>query len=200
MKNNSSDIIQVSKEFLNEQAKLSKNVSKKAGPYTKHDRNKRRNEVYRLHFDLGYSAVEISKIMKINRNTINSDIKYWYKSLSKEWEDNNSDSWIIKQINRFENQRTRLRKYLRQESEIKNKLKIEKMIFDIDYQIAQIVIKFQTTKEYNAEMISQDYNKLCKKYRIPESIIYGKTILQAKQSTIDKIFKLIAEDKKNVNC
>jgi len=196
MKNNSSDIIQVSKEFLNEQAKLSKNVSKKAGPYTKHDRNKRRNEVYRLHFDLGYSAVKISEMMKINRNTINSDIKYWYKSLSKEWEENYPDSWIIKQINRFENQRTRLRKYLRQESEIKNKLKIEKMIFDIDYQIAQIVIKFQTTKEYNAEIISQDYNKLCKKYGIPESIIYGKTILQAKQSTIDKIFKLIAEDKK----
>jgi len=198
MQNNSNDVIQVSKEFINEQAKLSKKVSKKAGPYTKHDRNKRRNEVYRLHFDLGYSAVEISEMMKINRNTINSDIKYWYKSLSKEWEENYPDSWIIKQINRFENQRTRLRKYLREESEIKNKLKIEKMIFDIDYQIAQIVIKFQTTKEYNAEMISQDYNKLCKKYSIPESIIYGKTILQAKQSTIDKIFKLIDDDKKQL--
>ena len=198
MQNNSNDVIQVSKEFINEQAKLSKKVSKKVGPYTKHDRNKRRNEVFRQHFDLGYSAVKISEMMKINRNTINSDIKYWYKSLSKEWEDNNSDSWIIKQINRFENQRTRLMKYLREESEIKNKLKIEKMIFDIDYQIAQIVIKFQTTKEYNAEMISQDYNKLCKKYRIPESIIYGQTILQAKQSTIDKIWKLIEEDKKQL--
>lgn len=198
MQNNSNDVIQVSKEFINEQAKLSKNVSKKAGPYTKHDRNKRRNEVFRLHFDLGYSAVKISEMMKINRNTINSDIKYWYKSLSKEWDENNSDSWIIKQVNRFENQRTRLMKYLRQESEIKNKLKIEKAIFDIDYQIAQIVIKFRVSLEYIDETICEKFNELCKKYRIHESIIYGRSILHAKQSTIDKIWKLIEEDKKQL--
>jgi len=198
MKNNSSDTIQVSKEFLNEQAKLSKNVSKKAGPYNKHDRDKRREEVYRLHFDLGYSAVKISEMMKINRNTINSDIKYWYKRLSKEWEENNSDSWIIKQVNRFENQRTRLMKYLRQESEIKNKLKIEKMIFDIDYQIAQIVIKFRVSLADIDVTICEKFNELCKKYRIPESIIYGENFLHAKQSTIDKIWKLIEEDKKQL--
>ena len=196
MQKNSNNFIQVSKEFLNEQAKLSKNVSKKAGPYNKHDRDKRRQEVNRLHFDLGYSAVKISEMMKINRNTINSDIKYWYKSLSKEWEENNSDSWIIKQVNRFENQRTRLMKYLRQESEIKNKLKIEKMIFDIDYQIAQIVIKFRVSLADIDVTICEKFNELCKKYRIPESIIYGENFLHAKQSTIDKIWKLIEEDRK----
>jgi len=198
MQKNSNNFIQVSKEFLNEQAKLSKNVSKKAGPYNKHDRDKRREEVYRLHFDLGYSAVKISEMMKINRNTINSDIKYWYKRLSKEWEENNSDSWIIKQVNRFENQRTRLMKYLRQESEIKNKLKIEKMIFDIDYQIAQIVIKFRVSLADIDVTICEKFNELCKKYRIPESIIYGENFLHAKQSTIDKIWKLIEEDKKQL--
>ncbi len=198
MQKNSNNFIQVSKEFLNEQAKLSKNVSKKAGPYNKHDRKKRRDEVYSLHFDLGYSAVKISEMMKINRNTINSDIKYWYKSLSKEWEENNSDSWIIKQVNRFENQRTRLMKYLRLESEIKNKLKIEKMIFDIDYQIAQIVIKFRVSLADIDVTICEKFNELCKKYRIPESIIYGENILQAKHSTIEKIWKLIREDKKQL--
>ena len=57
---------------------------KKGGPYTKNEKMKRQNEVYRLHFELGYSAVKISDMMKINRNTINSDINYWYSSLSKE--------------------------------------------------------------------------------------------------------------------
>jgi len=113
MKNNSNDVIQVSNEFINEQAKLSKKVSKKAGPYNKHDRNKRRNEVFRLYFDLGYSAVKISEIMNINRNTINSDIKYCYENLSKEWQDNNTDSWIMKQICRFEFQRSSYWKYLK---------------------------------------------------------------------------------------
>ena len=58
---------------------------KKGGPYTKNEKMKRQNEVYKLHFEHGYSAVKISDMMRINRNTINSDINYWYSSLSKEW-------------------------------------------------------------------------------------------------------------------
>lgn len=45
---------------------------------------KRQNEVYRLHFKRGYSAVKISEMMKINRNTINKDITYWYSILGNE--------------------------------------------------------------------------------------------------------------------
>jgi len=160
MQNNSNDVIQVSKEFIKEQEKLSKKVSKKAGPYNKHDRDKRRNEVFRLYFDLGYSAVKISEMMKINRNTINSDIKYLNKQISKEWEENNIVTWVMKQINRLEIQRTRLMQYLRQESEIKNKLKIEKMIFDIDNQISQTVIRLETSEDNNLEYVSEEFNKL----------------------------------------
>jgi len=196
MKNNSNDVIQVSNEFINEQAKLSKKVSKKAGPYNKHDRNKRRNEVFRLYFDLGYSAVKISEIMNINRNTINSDIKYCYENLSKEWQDNNTDSWIMKQICRFEFQRSRLIEYLRKESEVKNKLKIEKMIFDIDNQISQIAIRFHTSVDDYLETVAKEFNKSAAKFAIPDRIIYKKTIESTSKATSDKIWKLIDEDKK----
>ena len=54
--------------------------------------------------------------MKIKRNTINSDIKYLYSRLSKEWQENDTESWIMKQINRFEAQRSRLMECLRQEN------------------------------------------------------------------------------------
>jgi len=37
---------------------------KKGGPYTKNEKTKRQNEVYRLHFERGYSAVKISDMMK----------------------------------------------------------------------------------------------------------------------------------------
>ena len=196
MQNNSNDVIQVSKEFINEQAKLSKKVSKKAGPYNKHDRIKRRNEVFRLHFDLGYSAVKISEMMNINRNTINSDIKFCYNNLSKEWQDNTLDSWIMKQISRFEFQSSRLREYLRKESETKNKLKIEKMIFDIDNQMSQIVIRFQTSEDYYLETVAKEFNKSAAKSAIPDRIIYGKTIASTSNATSDKIWKLIDEDRK----
>jgi len=173
MKNNSNDVIQVSNEFINEQAKLSKKVSKKAGPYNKHDRNKRRKEVFRLHFDLGYSAVKISEMMKINRNTINSDIKYCNKQLSKEWDETYIDTWIMKQINRLEIQRTRLMEYLRQENEIKNKLKIEKMINDIDNQIPQIVTRLKASEDNHLEEISNEFNKLAEKFALPDRMSFA---------------------------
>ena len=198
MTNNSSDTIQVSKEFINEQANHSKQVSKKSGPYNKHDRGKRRNEVFRLHFDLGYSAVKISEIMNINRNTINSDIKFWYTKLSKEWQENDVESWIMKQINRFEAQRTRLMEYLRKESEVTKKLKIEKMIFDVDNQISQIVIRFQTRVENISEMLAYEFNKIAEKSNIPNRLLAGKSIINTNKSTNEKIWKLIEEDEKQL--
>jgi len=145
---------------------------------------------------MGYRAIKISEIMNINRNTINSDIKYCYENLSKEWQDNNTDSWIMKQICRFEFQRSRLREYLRKESEIKNKLKIEKMIFDIDNQISQIVIRFQTSVDDYLETVAKEFNKSAAKFAIPNRIIYGKTIESTSKATSDKIWKLIDEDRK----
>lgn len=57
---------------------------KKGGPYTKNEKMEQQNEAYKLHFEHNYSAVKISEMMKINRNTINSDISHWYTSLAEE--------------------------------------------------------------------------------------------------------------------
>ena len=54
---------------------------KNGGPYSRDDREKRQNEVFRLHFEFGYPATRIAELMNINRNTINADIKYWYSTL-----------------------------------------------------------------------------------------------------------------------
>lgn len=52
--------------------------SKKGGPYPINQKQKRQNEVYKLHFEYGYSARKIAEMMMINRNTINGDLQYWY--------------------------------------------------------------------------------------------------------------------------
>jgi len=36
---------------------------KKGGPYSKDEREKRQNEVFRLHFEYGYSATKIADLM-----------------------------------------------------------------------------------------------------------------------------------------
>lgn len=50
--------------------------AQKARYYTEENKQARQDEVYRLHFDHGYSALKISNLMKINRKTISEDIKY----------------------------------------------------------------------------------------------------------------------------
>jgi len=111
---------------------------KGGGPYTKKQRLDRRNEVLKLHFEYGYSATKIASLMKINRNTINDDINQGYEQLSKDWERYDISSGLMKQLQRFESQRSRLLQELEKQEDTKEKLAIEKMIFQIDCQIAQI--------------------------------------------------------------
>ncbi len=63
-------LFNVSREFIEQNKKTHlKLVAKKGGPYSKAERDRRRNEVYRLHFEYGYTARKISELMKVNRNT-----------------------------------------------------------------------------------------------------------------------------------
>jgi len=114
---------------------------RKGGRYTKNEQETRRNEVFRLHFELGNSAVKIADLLKVNRNTINTDINFWYSQLSKHWQENDISCWIMKQIHRFEMQRSRLYEELDKQETLDDKIVIEKLIFDIDNKITQITTK-----------------------------------------------------------
>ena len=139
------DLPDVSKEFLEGNEKLCKNITKsrnkKGGPYSKTERQARRNEVYRLHFDYGYSAKKISELMNINRNTINVDIKYWYKIIAKDWKGFDPEMFVVKQIQSLELLKNRLREYLDNSNDISEKLAIEKMILDTESRIVKINLK-----------------------------------------------------------
>ena len=79
-----SEISDISSEFI-EESKLCQTMpkSRKSGRHTKNEIETRRSEVYRLHFEYGYSARKISELMKINRNTINGDVSFWYSKAGK---------------------------------------------------------------------------------------------------------------------
>jgi len=77
--------LHISKEFLEGQLGQTMPKSEKSGgPYPVHAKKLRRDEVFRLLFDYGYSARKIAEMIKINRNTINSDITYWYSQLQRD--------------------------------------------------------------------------------------------------------------------
>jgi predicted DNA-binding protein YlxM (UPF0122 family) len=62
---------------------------KNGGPYTKKEQEKRKDKVYSLHFEKGYSAVRIAEMINVSRNTVNEDIKYWYAQISTDFENSN---------------------------------------------------------------------------------------------------------------
>ena len=113
---------------------------RKGGPYTKKEQEDRRQEAFKLHFEKGYSASKISEMLKVNRNTINEDIRHWYSELAQEL---NHDvvTWAIEQFHSFESQKNRLIAQLEKEESIQNKIAIEKLIFQINDKLSQFVSK-----------------------------------------------------------
>ena len=75
--------LDISSEFFESGKTLKSNSKKRGGPYSKDEKRKRREEVYRLHFEYGYSARKIAELMKINRGTINRDIMFLYSDVVK---------------------------------------------------------------------------------------------------------------------
>lgn len=190
-------LFEITDEFLQEELDRTRQFSKKGGPYTKHDRKKRRDEVYRLHFEHGISAVKIAEMMKIHRHTISKDIEFWNNRLQDELEKTDGVSWIMKIIHRFDLQRTSLYKELESLTDINDKLAVRKLIFEIDYRMSQTIPKLATTREVYLKSIRDVVNKVMEEHKIPKRVI-GMYELQGISEEMDeKIRKMIEEDQEN---
>ena len=150
-----SDNLQVSKEFFAEEKETKQHQlgqtmqksDKNGGPYPIQAKKTRLNEVFKLHFDYGYSARKIANMLKINRNTINSDITYWYSQLRKEDDIISVDDWVNKMLYRLETKRIRLMKKLDKTTSLDDFIVLEKMLSEIDIKIIQIRINIQTAEK-----------------------------------------------------
>ena len=171
--------------------------SKKGGPYAKQQREKRRSEVFRLNVEYGYSARKISEMMNVNRNTINSDLNFAYSQLSLEWEHVDLYSLFMKQMYRLEIQRTRLLEELKKQNELKEKLAIEKMVFEIDTRIFNFNEKFTASSETILDWVIDTANSLVNNDPWKQSgFVNMRNVRKTLDETKDKINKLIEEDKK----
>lgn len=157
-------------------------VQKKGGPYSKDDQESRRNEVHRLHFEFGYSARKIADVMKINRNTINSDMKYWYDSIKEEVKENASEL-VIQQLGRLEAQRTRI---IENMSDATDKIRYEKLLLDIDAKINNILLKIAAENRTELE----NYDDLVKELVLFLIIKYSKEPSLKKEQVTSEIVNL----------
>ena len=167
---------------------------KKGGPYTKNEKMQRQNEVYKLHFEHGYSAVKISDMMRINRNTINSDISHWYTSLAEEWDSYDIESWYMKQVHRLESQRSRIFEELSKTEDASARLSIEKMILDIDTKLMNFISKSSLAVTFAHNGAVTWVNNWAKKNNIDLELMDAMKMNVASSDTTEKIKKLLKDD------
>ena len=112
---------EINREFIEENKKgnlnlvrPSQNYKQKYAPFTRSQRRKRRIEVYKLHFKHGMPATRIAEVMKVDRNTINNDLKILYREALNDYnpDDMSLDNILQKQLLRLETQPDRLGLYL----------------------------------------------------------------------------------------
>jgi len=135
---------EINQDFIEENKKINLNLvrprqnnKQKYAPFTRSQRRKRRTEVYKLHFEHGIPATRIAELMKVDRNTINNDLKILYSEAMNDYNPNDMslDDYLQKQLLRLETQRDRLCLYLCDAKDTSNKIAIERLIADIDYKL-----------------------------------------------------------------
>ncbi len=185
----------ISQEFIESGKSLQSNSKKRGGPYTRDEKIKRQNEVYRLHFEYGYSARKISELMKINRNTINGDIDYWYANIYVNSNTVDPEVSIVINIQRFDVQRSRLRENLDKAENFQQRHVIEKMIFDIDCKIINTDIKLANSlKRIHKRGIEYLNDWLKENGKDQRYMTYFDRISISKKAQ-QKISKIIKEDR-----
>ena len=190
--------LEVSQDFINENKKLAQTrpKSRKSGPYTKHERQKRRNEVYRLHFEYGYSARKIADLMKINRHTIDSDIQYLYSTLQHDDNKITIDDLINKQRLRFEYQRNRLMERLEKTDSFQEKLQFERLIFDIDSKLTNTYHKINDSKLDHWNEAVDYINKWMKDNRKDDRYLLYGSLITTSENKRNRIHKILKEKQK----
>ena len=169
---------------------------KKGGPYTKDEQRKRLEEVYRLHFEYGYSARKIAEFLKVNRSTINRDIMQWYASIGKKWRRWEPETYVMNQIERLELQRTRLRKQLDKVESFQERIIIEKLVLDIDMKIANLQMRLVTTEINVYKEIEIVINELYEQQKNEKRIFLKDKFLVVSKKAQEKMDKIYKEDMK----
>ncbi len=167
---------------------------KNGGPYSKFERHKRRQEVIRLHFEKGYSAIKIAEILQINRHTISNYIQIGYNQLKKDWTKYDSESIGIRQFQRYENHRFGLVEQVESLDNPKDILAYKKLIFEIDKEITNHFLKITNTQDLLYYHITKQMNMLSEKNNLGMGFVCMQDMFRVSPETAEKVNKLLDDD------
>jgi len=184
----------ISPEFIEENKKI--NLVKprqKFAPYTKAQRQDRRKEVYRLHVELGLPAVKIAELMKVDRNTINSDIRTIYQDIAEP--DGTVGDAYNKFASRLESQRSRLLEYLSKQQDIQTKLLIERHITDIDSRMVSMNHKIYDSEITILKQVREAINNYTEKKKLDYRVINIEEFLKVSPAAFRGILNILRKEK-----
>jgi hypothetical protein len=175
----------------------------KNSPYTRVQRNERRDEVYKLHFEYGMPAIRIAELMKVDRNTINNDLKIIYNKVARDYNSDKSyDDIIEKQLLRLETQRDRLGLYLCDAKDINGKITIERMITDIDFKLIGVIDRLNQNIVQHYDAVIEHVNKIAEREKLKArftSLFELYRISIDTRQDLDKLREKVQGNSKNAN-
>ncbi len=173
----------------------SKKDIKKGGPYSKNEKEKRREEVYRLHFEYRYSARKIAELMKVNRNTINGDIDFLYSEIGENVNIIDPGDGVINWLEQMDIQLARLRERLDKVKNNSERMAIERLIYEINSKVLNTHLKLSNStirlNKYAIGMLNDHLEK--NKDPTRYMTLFEKVSVSVK--TKEKIDKVIKEGK-----
>jgi hypothetical protein len=201
---------EINQEFIEENKKINLNLvrhrhnhKQKFAPFTKSQRRKRRVEVYKLHFEYGMPATRIAEMMKVDRNTINNDLKILYREALKDYDpdDMSLDDILQKQLLRLETQRDRLGLYLSDAKDINGKIAIERLIADIDFKLIGAIEKVKHNAGRFWDEIIKEINRVAEEKKLNTrytSLFELQKISTDSRKTLNKLKEEVLNEKKHV--
>jgi len=187
--NISDDFIETNKKFKPDTRR------KKGGPYTKQEIIDRKNEVHRLHFEYGYSARKIADLMKVNRNTVNGDIDYWYSKIVQNFNMFDPAYAVMINLQRLDIQRSRLREQLDKTETFQEKLALERLILEIDSKILNTHNKLTNSTRNRNDYSIQIMNNWMKENKNDKRFLTLFDRISVSDKAIEKIDKIIKQDR-----
>lgn len=187
--------LNISKEFIDQNKLVQTGPKKKGGPYSSADKQARRNEVYKLHFDYGYSARKIADIMKINRKTIDNDISFLYSKVLEKWGHPDPEYWLISNMENLDVQKTRVREELDKTTNIQTRISIEKLLLEIESKRTDIEFKLCNSIERTHRRTVHMANKWLKKENKKTRYISFWDTIRVSPKAHDEIRNIIKREK-----
>jgi hypothetical protein len=200
---------EINQEFIDENKNINLNLvrhrhnhKQKFAPFTRSQRRRRRTEVYKLHFEHGVPATRIAELMKVDRNTINNDLKILYREALNDYnpDDMSLDDILQKQLLRLETQRDRLGLYLCDAKGINNKIAIERLMADIDFKLIGAIEKVYHKEGRFWDEIIKRINKIAenKKWDVRYTSLFElHKISTDSRKSLNKLMEDVLKEKKS---